>query len=731
MPGGSVEKLLNSTAPSRKAKGKEDYSVSTGDEFLDDVVNEVRGEVEDAVDFIFSEFEHSWEEAEEYYNGESSLPKVKGRSNVVKTLVRDAIRNIRPSLLRIFFKTDDIVKFEPGHPEIASLADQQTKYVNQLFHHHAGYKIIYDVFQDCALRKLGVAKYWYEDEQAPNYYSLENLTEDQYQEVVNDPNTTVLSEEAINMPFVAPEGATEMTLYNLDLVTIDTKPKIGLESIPLPEFFIARNAKNLRDARVYGHRRNMRVGDAVAMGLDHEDWTRLDAEDPEMYESAGSSLERRGFAVQPDEDSVDPVMQEVLITEAYARFDLYDIGVPQLWRFWFGGTSYELLDYEQVPDDEPGFALFSIDPEPHTVWGKSIFDIMKQEQDTATSILRAACDNAHASNNKRLVIVDNQVNVDDVLNNALNHPIRARQIGAVQELQTTSTVGAMLPLLQYLEEDAENKIGATRASLGLDPDALQSTTKDAVANTIQLAEGQIEVMAHNLAETGVRPLCEGLLRLSMRNLSPIQYVKQSGDYVPIDQSRFDPTMHMKVNVGLGTGQPEKKLAGLQFIYEEQQKIIGTMGIGNPIVTMDNVYNTLEDMAKLSDISDVSRYFNRLPPEMQEQMAMSEQQTKEQNQPTDPGTAMIEAERIKADLRAKEKRLEALLDARKAAQEGETDIWKLILEDDRERDKMAQDLHIKNTELGGRVALERVKSEQNKTRNTPAAPTGATDPNRRQ
>ena len=74
------------------------------------------------------------------------------------------------------------------------------------------------------------------------------------------------------------------------------------------------------------------------------------------------------------------------------------------------------------------------------------------------------------------------------------------------------TAGQTLSALTYLDQLVEGKTGVTRASMGLDPDAMQSTTKAAVQATVQAAAGQVEVMVRNLAD-GARDLFGLMLRL--------------------------------------------------------------------------------------------------------------------------------------------------------------------------------------------------------------------------
>jgi hypothetical protein len=495
--------------------------------------------------------------------------------------------------------------------------------------------------------------------------------------------------------------------------------KIRLENVPLEQFFIDENATSIQDARVIGHQRNMRTGDVVAIGIDYELLENLDARDPEDNGGTGEADLRRGYSKTTEQPSKDPMMRNILVTEAYARFDFDGVGIPQLYKFWLGGTNYVLLDYErcqQIP-----FGIINIDPEPNTIWGKSLYDIMVQEQDTMTSLLRATCDNAHLSNNRRLAVHEQLVNIDDVMNTAIGAPIRVRAAGQIQEIGVQSTISSMLPLLQYLKQDAETKVGITGAAMGIDHDALQSTTREAAANTIQLSQGQIEVMARNIAE-GLAVVFNGLLNLSIWHLDRQQIMESNGNYLQVDQAMFDPTLFMRPNVGLGTHQRDEKLAGLNGVLMQQKEIIAQFGPMNPIAGLPQVFNTLEDITKLHGLHDVSRYFAPLTQEAAQQLQQIMQQAQE-NQPLDPGNAMLQAEKLKAELRAQEKLLEFTLNERRAAVERQIRALEFAAKDDLERDRMAQQLQVADTRHAQSVDTTAVRREQEKQRDAPySAPT---------
>ncbi len=67
------------------------------------------------------------------------------------------------------------------------------------------------------------------------------------------------------------------------------------------------------------------------------------------------------------------------------RIDVDGTGVAQMQRCLLGGDDYDLLRIE--PCSEIPFAVFEIDPEPHTFFGRSIADLLMNEQDASTMML--------------------------------------------------------------------------------------------------------------------------------------------------------------------------------------------------------------------------------------------------------------------------------------------------------------------------------------------------------
>jgi hypothetical protein len=673
---------------------------------------EVEGIVQDAissaVDFVESEISEDRIKAQRYYDGEVDLGYEDGRSKVVATKVRDTVRAVKPSLMRIFLSTAKPVEYVPHGPEDVAMAEQATEFMHHEFTRLNGYRVMNDAFQDALIKKQGIVKaYWMTYPEA-EIYTYSDLSDDEYTYLIDDDEVTVIehsTEMSVSIDEMGME--VEMPIHTVKLSRQQEKGELCIESVPPEEFFVDRDARNLKDAYLVAHRTEMRAGDLIAMGFEPDDVLDLDSLESGSEMTEAEVFERRGYDMDTsDNDEQDPAMKNVTVTEAYMRIDVDGTGIPILHKLTCGGSAYELLDFE--PCDEIPFAKFEIDPEPHTFYGRSLAEIVMDDQDAATSVLRSILDNVAMTNNPRLGIVEGAVNIDDVLNNEIGAIVRMRQPGAVQELSVPFTAGQTLGALTYLDSLVETKTGVSRASMGLDPAAMQSTTKAAVQATVQSAAGQVEVMVRNLAD-GMRDLFGIMLRLMNKNVDEEQMMRMNGMFVPVDPRVWDSSFDVTTNVGLGTGREEEKVMALSQALQMQTMIYQTYGPQNGLVSLTNIRNTLADQLAATGIRNADRYFAPITPEIEAQMLQMQQQAQEaQGQPADPNAAFLQAEQMKMQGKMQSDQMKLQFDMQKAA-----------ADDDLKRDQMAQDLLVNAAkiygEYGTQVDVARVQAEQDKAR----------------
>ena len=669
----------------------------------------VASAVEDAVDFVESEISPERVKSQRYFDGEVDIGYEPGRSRVVSTKVRDIVRGIKPSLMRIFLSSERPVEFMPMGPEDVSNAEQANRYMHWKFNEIGGYKVLNDAFHDALIKKNGIVKVYWETYQKGTTYTFNDLNDMEFSLIVNEDDIEVVEHSEEGSVQISADGIeVEETKHSIKIIRKEDEGKLCVESVPPEEFFVDRNARSIEDAYVVCQRSEMRVSELVEMGYDFDEVYNLsglsDATslvDEEQYARTGFYRDRA------EEDSKDPSMKMVVVTEAYMYMDIDGTGVAQLYKFILGGTSYKMLDYELA--DEIPFSVFECDPEPHTFYGRSVADLIINDQDAATSMLRGVLDNVALTNNPPLDVVEELVNMDDVLNNEIGAIRRMKQMGAIQANPIPFVAGQTLPALQYMDQAIESKTGVSRASMGLDPDALQNSTATAVSLTMSAAAGQIEVIARNFAEGGMKRMFKLMLNEMTKNSQDEVIMRLNGQFIPVDPRVWNSGMDLMINVGLGTGKEEQKMLALNQALQQQMQIWQSYGPQNGLVTMTNIRNTLGDMLSMSGIRNSERYFTPMTPEIEQLLLQQAQAAQEaQAQGQDPNAAYLQAEQMKAQAKAQTDMMKMELDAEKVA-----------MEDDLKRDQMDQELIVKAAEVLGKygtaVDVETIKTLQNQPR----------------
>ncbi len=710
----------------------EDESTSIFKPMDDDEIEAiVSSAVDEAISFIDDEIAPRRIKAQRYFNGEVDIGEEESRSHVVATKCRDTVRAVKPSIQRVFMTADRPVEFIPSGPEDVASMEQAGTYAAAKFRQNNGYKILRDVTHDALVNITGVTKAYWENYEKPVVYDFTDLDDTQYQALVNEPGVELVRETArpdeatitaMQQQVAAAQQAAQQAaaagqqvdpaqipqmpevlpqLHDVRVMRRNPTGKLCIDTIPPEEFFIDRSARSDTEFYVIGHRTEMRAADVIAMGIDEDLVMDLDVGGaPDMRDQ--EEQERRGYPINRDEDenALDPAMKLVTITEAYMRIDADGTGTPIMHKFLLGGSANRLLSYEPV-DDHP-FAGWHVDPEPHTYFGRSLVEIIIEDQDAATSIIRGILDNVMMTNNPRIEAVKGQVEIDDLLNNEIGGIVRVNQPGMLRDLAVPFVAGQTLPALQYVDQMVETKTGVTRASMGLDPDAMQSTTRAAVTATVSAAAGQVEVMVANLAYTGMRRLFCQILTLMARHSTKAEMLRINGVYVPMDPRVWDTELDATINVGLGTGREDQKTAILGQMMQMQLQSIQMFGPDNPLSGLPQLRNTLADLLAFNGIQNVDRYFLPQQP-MQPGMA---QQPGAQQQPQqgDPAQALITAEQIKAQAKMASD-----------AQRMQLEFMKAQMQDDRERDRMLQDMEIAMAQIAGKYGIAvdtaRIKAEQ--------------------
>ena len=680
----------------------------------EEVSNAVSVAVREAVDFVESEIAPDRIKAQRYFDGESYLGSEEGRSQVVATKCRDTIRSVKPSLMRVFLQSGTPVEFMPRRPETVQAAEQATKYAEYVFDRNDGFSIIGDVFHDALIKKVGVAKVYYDETEEVEFDEYSGITEDQIELIRQDPDTDIIEQRTIIEAQVDEMGLQiQPASYEIKVAHTHKDGQIKIKSIAPEDFFVDRDAVSIEDCYVCGHSSTGRVGDLVAMGFDFEEVYRLSGTSDSTV-SDEEEFARRGWDDNSETDSsIDPSMRRVLITEAYMKMDIEGVGVARMYKFLCAGQDFEVLDYE-VCDYNP-FAVFEVDPEPHTFFGRSLVDIIIDDQDASTSLLRGLLDNIAMMNNPRIVVNDAMVNLDDMLNNEIGGIVRAKDINQVREMTVGGAASAALPAMSYYDESIRAKTGVSGASMGMDTDVLQSQTAAGVNAAVQAASAVSELIARTLAEGGMKQMFDIIAKLARQHPNPDEVMRVDGQFVPVDPASWGTEIDITANVGLGNNKHAERAATLQQALQLQMQVYQGYGAQNGLVTLTNIRNTIADIMQLGGVPNADRYVMPMSMEREQQMMqqqMMQQQAQGNQQASDPNMAFMETERLKTATKAQ-------VDMQKAMMENQRKMHELGMKDDLDRDQMAQDLLVDAAKVVGQygtnVDVARIKAEQNAPR----------------
>ena len=664
--------------------------------------------LDDAVDFIDNTISPLRATSIDYYQGKPFGNEEDGRSQVISLDVHDTIADILPSLMRIFFSSENVVEFVPFGKEDVKLAEQATDYINRIVlqQDNDGFPIFYNAFKDALLCKNGILKYYWDTTYHAEYYEYSQLSDNELAvleaddevevtEVVSYPDPAFPQPEAVveteeQIEEVVPELMQQsMMTPQLHDVKVTRKKEHGcvrVESVPPEEFLIDRDATSMNDAYCIAHRRYLTVSDLVEMGYDYDEVQKFASPYETQLDDNAEFQARNTYqneGINPVEDDANLKVQYV---EAYMKIDMTGDGIAELRRLCCVGDNYEIkknLKCDQIP-----FVSFCPDPEPHTFFGLSIADITEDIQKVKSMVMRSMLDSLALSVHPRVAVVEGQANIEDVMNTEVGGIIRQRNAGAVQPFNMPFVGKDCFPMLSYLDEVKENRTGISKASMGLDPDALQSSTASAVNATIQGGQQHIELIARIFAETGMKPLFKGIYELLARHQDKERTVRLRNEWIPIDPRVWQTGMDCVVNVGLGNGTAQERMQYLGQIAQKQEQILQTLGASNPLVEMTQYRNTMAKMVELAGFKDASMFFKEVPemtPEQRQAMMQKKPDVSEQ-------LIQVQIKEIEANMQKATARLQL-------------DNEEMKRKDDLDRDKLDAEIMLKAAEIEAKYGTQ--------------------------
>ena len=580
---------------------------------LDDeeFLSHCRSQLEDAKDFLENHLAPHRSDAIDVYHQREYGDEEQGRSQFVDSTLRDTVNAILPSLLKIFTSTERVLEFMPRQPEDVPFALQATDYVRHCLNEANFYNVLHDAMKDSLIVGSGFIKYFYEYANEVEGYSYTGLDDDTLAALMQDDKIEIASIDSrpIASGTDMPQEQIPM-IHDVEVKRRSNKGKFRLECIPPEEILFNRRSKGFGDPStdLIAHRRVVTVSDLVALGYQKEDFIEYagdtyDLDEQKEYYTRRPEIQGKEVSAVAYQEA----SKKLLYTELYIKCD-YDLDdYAEIRRVCIVGPNFDKIIMNEPVNEFP-FVHMTPYREPHDVIGSGLFDTLRDIQKTKTQIMRGMLDSLSLSIFPRMSFVDGQVSVSDLMNVETGALIRMRSPDAVKPL-TVPFVGAQgQPILNYFSEITENRTGISKASLGLAPESLMSSSPIAVSGTLSAAQMKTEYIARNFAETALKPLYQGILKLIVQHQDRETMIRLRNEWIPMNPAAWDTGYDVMINVALGGGDENLRMQSLQMIAAKQEEILKLVGPDNPLVNIQQYSNTLRKIAELSGFKNSEEYF---------------------------------------------------------------------------------------------------------------------------
>ena len=250
---------------------------------------------------------------------------------------------------------------------------------------------------------------------------------------------------------------------------------------------------------------------------------------------------------------------------------------------------------------------------PHRWDGMSVAETVADLQQLKTELTRQMLNSAYLANNPRTEVLTSAdgspyADIDDLLDSRPGGILRKQRPDAITQNIVPFVGGQMLPLLAYVDEMGEKRTGVSKAQQGQDANALRTDrTAVEVMQTANAAQSRIELIARIFAETLLKPIFQGILKLLTEGeMEPIAF-RLRNEFVELNPNEWRDSYDMTINVGLGTGDKQQQQGALQTIFSNQMALAQSP-YGPLLIAPKAIYHTQAKLVENAGFKNVGDFF---------------------------------------------------------------------------------------------------------------------------
>lgn len=478
----------------------EEVSISTlKDKEIKKIMNAVDTGRDVANNYYVGTIEPKLIEREEIYQADISHYKKKyprlsekcsWRSRDVKTLVDGLV----PSLMEVFTGADSPVSIIGRNIE----DDEKAKKAEALLKYDLTTKNDYnafcnDVLKDSLKLNIGIGKAWWKREEDRKKFQVMMSPDDYAMMEYIAMGTASGKMDVLDIKPV--EGG----YYNVEFETINLKANYPVvEAIPPSELRFSPEAGDIQDCKFVAHRKIVPGDYLKRMERDgiYEDVDEAmkKSSDPTYttYDKLHNKELNDGKYKMSDGDEASRLYE---LYECYVNVDYNNDGIYERLIVHTIGDSKIPIKIQKNEFDYIPFFIMSSERDPAVIFNErsGYADIIEQQQDLKTAVIRQMIINISKANDPKVGFDETKVDVDALLDDSPFVPVRNTDPSrAFYAFPSPSMSSNTMELVNYSQNEIESQTGFTRYNNGLDSNSLNKMLD--INTPVPMADGTYKLL---------------------------------------------------------------------------------------------------------------------------------------------------------------------------------------------------------------------------------------------
>lgn len=538
----------------------------------------------------------------------------KGGWNLVSTDVSDTIEWALPSLMKIFYGSQDVVTVQGVNEEDQTRADVMQELLTYMLQRkNKFFTILYNWFKDSLITGMGIVKCSWDREEGRTPKTI----------VINQANYNQMVANGMEIVDAQPfdEFGNVQVTYN-EIFYSRNQPRI--ENVLVSEFLYDPFAKDIDECSFIAHKKRVTMSylrqkeqegvyaniDKVANSAQEYQYDDLEEDLRDNYDPFRTELEEAA--------------REVTLYECYVKVDVDGDGILE-------DMIVTLVDNITLRVEEnylgrhPFFVLSPI-KDSHRIWPKrSYADLIGELQDQKIALNRQILRNIALTNDPKLIMSEEALNISDYVNglSVIRKKAGYTMADSVMPMPVTQLHPWTFQYLEYIETQKENRTGITRYNQGLDASSLNKTAHG-ISQIMSASNQRLELIARTYAETGVVELYRFVVSLIQQFVDQPTVVRLTNKTLTVQPDDLRGEFDLIVNAGIGIATKEANMMNLQTFMTAAMQMAQ---MGMPIFTPQNAYNLCKRWLEEAGMKNYADYIS--DPAVAQQQTMMIMQAKQQ------------------------------------------------------------------------------------------------------